>query len=153
MRALAVAPDGAWLASAGDDGTVRIWDPHTGQARHTLTGHTGAVRALAVAPDGTWLASAGDDGTVRIWDPHTGQARHTLTGHTGAVRALAVAPDGTWLASAGDDGTVRIWDVDAEHCVASLRTAHALGCVVVADGARVAVAGERGPYFLTVAGC
>ena len=82
---------------------MRIWDPRTGQARHTLTGHTSGVDALAVAPDGTWLAS-GDgallgDSTVRIWDPHTGQARHTLTGHTGAVTALAVAPDGTWLAS------------------------------------------------------
>ena len=146
VAALAVAPDGSWLASAGwrrrrcgsgtrtpgrpatpspatparwgrwrsprtapgwpppaTTTTVRIWDPHTGQARHTLTGHTSAVRALAVAPDGSWLASAGDDATVRIWDPHTGQARHTLTGHTGAVAALAVAPDGTWLASAGDD--------------------------------------------------
>ena len=47
---------------------MRIWDPRTGQTRHTLTGHTGAVRALAVAPDGTWLASASDDATVRIWD-------------------------------------------------------------------------------------
>ena len=92
--------------------TVRIWDPHTGQTRHTLTGHTGPVRALAVAPDGSWLASAGcDDATVRIWDPHTGQARHTLTGHTGPVQALAVAPDGTWLASASADATVRIWSI------------------------------------------
>ena len=87
-------------------GEVRIWDPHTGQARHTLTGHTRGVTALAVAPDGSWLASAdigpygGGGGEVRIWDPHTGQARHTLTGHTGGVTALAVAPDGSWLASA-----------------------------------------------------
>ena len=108
VRALAVAPDGSWLASAGDDGTVRIWDPHTGQTRHTLTGHTRRVTALAVAPDGSWLASASYDGTVRIWDPHTGQARHTLTGHTSAVTALAVAPDGSWLASADhDQATVR----------------------------------------------
>ena len=70
---MAIAPDGTWLASAGDDGTVRIWDPATGQQRAVLTGHTGAVTAVAIAPDGTWLASAGDDGTVRIWDPATGQ--------------------------------------------------------------------------------
>ena len=101
VEAVAVAPDGTWLASASGDGTVRIWDPPTGQVRHTLTGHTGAVAAVAVAPDGTWLATAGDDGTVRIWDPPTGQPRHTLTGHTGAVSGVAVAPDGTWLATAG----------------------------------------------------
>jgi hypothetical protein len=71
VRALAVAPDGSWLASAGDDQTVRIWDPATGQERHALTGHTGEVTALAVAPDGSWLASASDDQTVRIWDPRS----------------------------------------------------------------------------------
>jgi WD40 repeat protein len=89
--ALAVAADGTWLVSASDDDTVRIWDPHTGQTRHTLIGHTLPVQALAVVPDGTWLASAGGnplgggDATVRIWDPHTGQPRHTFTGHVGPV--------------------------------------------------------------------
>jgi hypothetical protein len=81
VQALMVAPDGAWLASAGDDATVRIWDPRTGQPLHTLTHHTFAtfnrwpsgVRALAVAPNGAWLASAGSDATVRIWDPRTGK--------------------------------------------------------------------------------
>ena len=101
VRALAVAPDGTWLASASDDGTVRIWDPHTGQARHTLTGHTRLGDGVGGRP-GRHLAGLrrATTRTVRIWDPHTGQARHTLTGHTGGVAALAVAPDGTWLASA-----------------------------------------------------
>ena len=92
------------------DGSVRIWDPATGQQRAALTGHTGRVSAVAIAPDGTWLATAGGDGSVRIWDPATGKQRATLTGHTGWVRAVAIAPDGAWLATGGDDGTVRIWD-------------------------------------------
>jgi hypothetical protein len=70
--ALEVAPDGSWLASAGEGGEVRIWDPVTGTIRHTLIGHTRSVEALEVAPDGSWLASAGGDGEVRIWDPVTG---------------------------------------------------------------------------------
>ena len=91
VRAVAVAPDSTWLATTSDDQTVRIWDPATGQQRHTLTGHTRPVTAVAIAPDGTWLATGsgnpfGGDGTVRIWDPATGQQRHTLTGHTSWVR-------------------------------------------------------------------
>ena len=108
--ALAVAPDGGWLASAGNDTTVRIWDLDTGQTLHILTGHTRGVLVLAVHPDGRWLVSTGFDQTVRVWDAHTGQTLHTFSGHTSTVTALAVAGDGSWLASAGNDKTVRIWE-------------------------------------------
>jgi WD40 repeat protein len=62
----------SWLASGDNVGSVRIWDPATGQQRATLTGPPFGVTAVAIAPDGTWLASAGADQTVRIWDPVTG---------------------------------------------------------------------------------
>lgn len=52
VRALAVAPDGSWLASANVGGQVQIWDVVTGTVRHTLSGHAHEVRALLVAPDG-----------------------------------------------------------------------------------------------------
>ena len=61
--AVAIAPDGSWLATAGD-GTVRIWDPVTGTQRHALTGHTDTVWAAAIAPDGSSLTIAG--GTTQI---------------------------------------------------------------------------------------
>jgi WD40 repeat protein len=126
VKALAVAPDGSWLASAGgghflfedlddrdDDTAVRIWDPHTGELLHTLTGRDGPVNALAVAPDGSWLASAGDGTAMQVWDPRTGKLLHTFTGHDNPVKALAVAPDGSWLASAGGDRAVRVWELRA----------------------------------------
>jgi WD40 repeat protein len=78
VEALAVAPDGSWLASASNDRTVRVWDPATGTPRHTLTGHTDTVSALAVAPDGSWLASASNDRTVRVWTPGSGECLAAL---------------------------------------------------------------------------
>jgi len=99
--ALAVAPDGRWLASAGGDGTVRIWDPVTGTAGHLLTGHTDPVVALAVAPDGRWLASAGGDGTVRIWDPATGEAIASIR-VAYALRQVLAIPTG--IVAAGERG-------------------------------------------------
>jgi WD40 repeat protein len=75
VRAVAVAPDGSWLASGSWDKTVRIWDVATGREHAILKGHTSYVYAVAVAPDGSWLASASSDNTVRIWDVATGQPR------------------------------------------------------------------------------
>jgi WD40 repeat protein len=85
---VAVAPDGSWLASGGQDGTVRIWDVATGRARVALKGHHGWVVAVAVAPDGSWLAAASQDG-VRIWDVATSRQRVALVGHAGPVEAAA----------------------------------------------------------------
>ncbi|MBP1703575.1 MAG: hypothetical protein H6Q38_2682 [Chloroflexi bacterium] len=60
--------DGTLLASAGGDGTVRIWDVNQGRLLFTLTGHTNAVTSLAFSPDNRILASGSLDGTVRLWD-------------------------------------------------------------------------------------
>jgi WD40 repeat protein len=81
------------LASGGDDGTIRIWDPVTGAAvGEPLTGHSAGVWALASWTDSNGdcrLASAGDDGTIRIWDPVAEAAvGEPLTGHPGRVMAL-----------------------------------------------------------------
>ncbi len=150
VRALAVAPDGSWLASADYGGEVRIWDPATGTARHNLTGHTNTVTALAVAPDGSWLATASDGGEVRIWDPASGITRHVLTGHTNTVRALVIAQDGSWLAVAGGQpvtaGEVRIWDTDtgtARHILTGY-TRKVSALVFIPDGSGLASADYGG---------
>ncbi|GAA5191460.1 hypothetical protein GCM10023322_48890 [Rugosimonospora acidiphila] len=144
VLAVAIAPDSSWLATAGDDETVRIWNVATGCARAVLTGHRGRVLAVAVAADGSWLASAGDDTTVRIWDADTGQQRAVLAGHDTAVWAVAIAPDGTWLASAGGDGTVRIWDAETgeQRAVLTGHTEWVLAVAIAPDGSWLASAGD-----------
>ena len=53
------APGGRQLASAGDDQTVRLWDPATGAARTTLTGHDGPVAAVVFSPAASKIACKG----------------------------------------------------------------------------------------------
>lgn len=82
VRSLDASGDGAWLASASVDKTIRIWDAELGQSVNTLHGHSAAVRSVRFSPtDSRSLASASSDGSVRIWDVRTRGPVRTLPHH------------------------------------------------------------------------
>jgi WD40 repeat protein/serine/threonine protein kinase len=114
VRAVAYSPDGLWLAVAGDDGTVRLWDAQTGpRLVRALVGHGDAVLALAWWPRSEILASAGGDGMVRLWEAKTGKLRRVLAGPGRALTCVAFSPDGKSLAAGGDMQSVKLWDVES----------------------------------------
>jgi WD40 repeat protein len=67
---VAFSPDneGRWIASAGDDSTVKVWDSRTGALVRTFRGHEGLVTSVAFTADGRRLVSGSRDRTVKVWD-------------------------------------------------------------------------------------
>ncbi|HEY7314001.1 MAG TPA: serine/threonine-protein kinase [Gemmataceae bacterium] len=114
VYAAAFSPDGRWLATAGEDTVVRVWDAATGQNLFRLRGHTDVVRGVAFHPDGLRLASASEDGTLKIWDVLKGRELSTLRpmGKFAVLRTAVFSPDGRRLASSSTTGTIYVWDPD-----------------------------------------
>ncbi|TMJ45998.1 MAG: hypothetical protein E6G84_15005 [Alphaproteobacteria bacterium] len=141
--ALAVSPDGASIASASWDRTVRVWPlaggvGGGGGAPRVLEGHAQNVNAVAFLPDGR-VVSAGYDASVRIWSAAApaeilaaradgrvhllrpgGEPNGEIEAQATPIIAVAVSSDGKLVAASGIRGSVAIIDRASRKLVRTL---------------------------------
>ncbi len=107
--ALAIAPDGQTLTTAGGENLAHVWIPAIGHELFTLGKHAREVAAVAYASDSSTIATAGHDKAVRLWSSSDGVELKRFADLPDP--ALCVAFSATGLLAAGlMNGAVQIWD-------------------------------------------
>ncbi|KAG0176969.1 hypothetical protein DFQ29_005417 [Apophysomyces sp. BC1021] len=150
VKCLAYASKADWIASAGLDKKMNIWDIEHCKAALTIdavaskstqsctndTSGTEAklvvarhddsskssIYALAINPMGTILATGSPEKVVRLWDTRSGKRIGKLTGHTDNIRALLISDDGQVILSGSSDSTIKLWSVKSQRCLATYET-------------------------------
>ncbi|KAJ8125701.1 hypothetical protein O1611_g7937 [Lasiodiplodia mahajangana] len=122
IRCAAWSPDGKYVATGSDDGSIRVWKLEGRENQEAIAilekAHGGLyITTVAFSFDGKYLISGGGDEKVVIWEQinsETWQRKHEpLEGHTKTVASVLVTPDTKYVLSASWDKTLRKWDLES----------------------------------------
>ncbi len=114
ITALSFSQDSKMLATASEDGTVKILSIPDGNPITTLRGHKGSVTSVSFSPDQKLLATASEDGSAKIWSIPEGKEIKTLKVYKGGVTFITFSPNGELLATASKNKKVKIWRRDGK---------------------------------------
>ncbi|MDB5335704.1 MAG: domain, G-beta repeat [Planctomycetaceae bacterium] len=106
--------DGAWLASGGEDKTIKVWNAGNGGAgpKPVFAGFEAPVRSVTFAAAGQQVVGGAVNNQVLVFNIMTGLVAQAFTEHAGAIETLAATGEQEKLiVSAGADKSVKQWSL------------------------------------------
>jgi len=117
-RAVDFSSDLRFIASAGRNGKIRIWNLTSGKT-FDIDAHARRVRSIVFVPGNDKLVSAGDDPLIRVWDLANGNMLHQLPSESGKVLSMTMIGNNQ-LATSSSDNVIRLFRLNGSRSHALL---------------------------------
>lgn len=144
---LAFWGDGAFVVSAGGEGTIKLWDFKTGRLIRTMA-FDARLWDMAVAPRGGFVLAASADGRLARWDLASGRQMsvQTISPRGTALRGVAISSDERRMVVGAWDGELQVFDLETGRQIARWLTGHGTltSLAMSPDGTKVVTAGAGG---------
>ncbi len=111
VTAMSASHDGKYLALAGDDHVIRLFDVAMQKTVRELAGHTDWIQSLVFSADSQSLYSGGNDGRVLCWEHAYPVAPKEIVKLPFAIRSLSLASERQLLAIGGFSDDIMVWDL------------------------------------------
>jgi len=150
VNALAISSDSKWLATAGGDGQIRLWNSAAGPAQESRGRSRESAFEMQVSLDG-WISARSEQSVMR-WEVATGRliSISGIVSGPATVSTIAASPAGGWLAIGFSNGEVKIYDgAKDEVKTVKGKCENAIPNVskISADGTWLAIGYESGEVF------
>ncbi|KAL3628528.1 hypothetical protein CASFOL_027574 [Castilleja foliolosa] len=134
INGIAFSADGAYLATVGRDGYLRVFDFKTEQLICGGKSYYGALLCCAWSMDGKYILTGGEDDLVQVWSMEDRKIVAWGEGHNSWVSGVAF--DSYWAApnsdgvgenvvyrfgSVGQDTQLLLWDLEMDELVVPVR--------------------------------
>ncbi len=109
VGAVAMSPDGRYIAGGGMTGVIYVWDSRKGKWVSAFTGHTSPITAMTIDPSGRYVVSGDSSGIMKVWKIGRIGPYKSYFAHDSGITDLSFSPDGRFLVSTSLDGKIKVW--------------------------------------------
>jgi len=115
------SPNGLRIASAGEDGRLKIQNSVTNKLIKDIPINNVGIHNIMWSPNGNYIATAGRNNEAVIVDANTYKQKYVLKGHTQMLQCVAFSANECKLfATSGDDATIKIWNLESGSLITTL---------------------------------
>ncbi|MBL1215267.1 MAG: hypothetical protein HND52_18010 [Ignavibacteriae bacterium] len=117
LNAVAFSPDGNYLATAAQNGEIKVWTFPDLFLVNTFTESKPIIEDICFSPDGKYLASCTMNLPIHLWNIENGTIEKTYGVYNNFPTSVIFSPDGNYIFSGNGQSSARVYNAETTELI------------------------------------